>query len=301
MTFFPHRARHAAARKLGVGLVGLAALCAVPALAQAPAPDPVLARVNGTEIRQSDVAMAEEELGGQLPGMPDDAKRDYIVTYLADTILVAQEAEKKKFGDDPKFARKLAFARNKLLSESLLEQEAKAATTDEAMREIYGEASKKMAAEKEVHASHILVETEDEAKAIVAELKKGADFAKLAKEKSKDPGAADGGDLGFFAKDQMVPEFAEAAFKLEPGKISDPVKSQFGWHVIKVQESRNRPVPEFDKVKEQIQGFLVRRKQTELVAKLRGDAKIERLDAPAAAPAQPAAPAAPASPAAPKN
>ena len=135
--------------------------------------------------------------------------------------------------------------------------------------------------------------TEEEAKAVKAELDKGADFAKLAKEKSKDPGASDGGDLGFFTKEQMVPEFSKVAFALEPGRISDPVKTQFGWHIIKVEEKRNRKPPEFDKVKPQIEQYVTRKAQADYVAKLREAAKVERLDQPAApatpAPATPAA------------
>ena len=123
--------------------------------------------------------------------------------------------------------------------------------------------------------------SEDEAKAIADELKKGADFAELAKKKSKDPGASDGGDLGFFTKDQMVPEFSAVAFALEPGKVSDPVKTQFGWHVIKVEEKRNRKAPEFDQVKAQIETYVTRKAQADYVAKLRETAKIERLDQPA--------------------
>jgi peptidyl-prolyl cis-trans isomerase C len=160
------------------------------------------------------------------------------------------------------------------------------------MKKVYEEAAKQIAGEQEVHARHILVETEDEAKAIEAELKKGADFAQLAKEKSKDPGgAADGGDLGFFTKDQMVPEFSAVAFTLEPGKISDPVKSQFGWHVIKVEEKRNRKAPDFEQVKPQIETYVTRKAQAEYVAKLREAAKVERMDhaANTAAPAPDAA------------
>ena len=138
-------------------------------------------------------------------------------------------------------------------------------------------------AKQEVHARHILVETEDEAKAIAAELKKGADFAELAKKKSKDPGASDGGDLGFFTKEQMVPEFSAVAFTLEPGKISDPVKSQFGWHIIKVEEKRNRKAPDFEQVKAQIENYVTRKAQADYVAKLREAAKVERMDKPAEA------------------
>ena len=124
-------------------------------------------------------------------------------------------------------------------------------------------------------------ETEDEAKEIEDELKKGADFAELAKKKSKDPGASDGGDLGFFTKEQMVPEFSKVAFELEPGKISDPVKTQFGWHVIKVEEKRARKAPDFDQVKPQIEQLVTRKAQADYVAKLREAAKVERMDKPA--------------------
>ena len=160
------------------------------------------------------------------------------------------------------------------------------------MHQVYDDAVKQMPAEQEVHARHILVPTEDEAKAIEAELKKGADFAALAKEKSKDPGAADGGDLGYFTKDQMVPEFAEAAFKLDKGQISDPIHTQFGWHIIKVEEKRNRKAPDFDQVKAQIETYVTRKAQADYVAKLRETAKIERMDQPDAAAATDAKPAA---------
>jgi peptidyl-prolyl cis-trans isomerase C len=271
------------------GALGLAAcflLLAAPAHSQEP--DPVVARVNGTEIHASDVAIAEEEIGPGMQPMAPDAHRDYIITYLTDTVLVAQAAEKEKLDQSADFKRRMAVTRNRLLSEALLTKEAKAGITDAAMHKVYDEAIAKMGKEQEVHARHILVPTEAEAKEIEAQLKKGADFATLAKEKSKDPGAAEGGDLGYFTKDQMVPEFAEVAFKLAPGTISDPVKTQFGWHIIKVEDKRDKPVPTFDKVKDQIEGVLQRKGQTEMVAKLRAGAKIERLDAKPATPAAPA-------------
>jgi peptidyl-prolyl cis-trans isomerase C len=183
----------------------------------------------------------------------------------------------------------MAFTRNRLLMDSLLATEGKAATTDDAMKKVYEDASKQISGEQEVHARHILVETEDEAKAVKAELDKGADFAELAKKKSKDPGASDGGDLGFFTKDQMVPEFSAVAFALEPGKISDPVKTQFGWHIIKVEEKRNRKAPDFTQVKSQIETYVTRKAQADYVAKLRDAAKIERMDQAANTPATPAA------------
>jgi peptidyl-prolyl cis-trans isomerase C len=247
--------------------------------------NPVLAKVNGAEIRQSDVALAEEELGPSLAQMDPATKKENVLAFLIDMKIVAKAAEDKKIEDRPDFKSRLAFARNRLLMDSLLASEGKAATTDEAMKKVYDEAAKQISGEQEVHARHILVETEDEAKAIEAELKKGADFAELAKSKSKDPGAADGGDLGFFTKDQMVPEFSAVAFALEPGKISDPVKSQFGWHIIKVEEKRNRKAPDFEQVKPQIETYVIRKAQAEYVATLRESATVERMDQAANTPA----------------
>ncbi len=242
--------------------------------------NPVLAKVNGAEIRQSDVALAEEELGPSLAQMDPATKKENVLAFLIDMKIVAKAAEAKKIEDRDDFKARLAFTRNRLLMDNLLAVEGKAATTDEAMKKVYDDASKQITGEQEVHARHILVETEDEAKAIEDELKKGADFAELAKKKSKDPGASDGGDLGFFTKDQMVPEFSSVAFALEPGKISDPVKSQFGWHIIKVEEKRARKAPDFEQVKAQIETYVTRKAQADYVAKLRETAKVERMDQP---------------------
>ena len=243
--------------------------------------NPVLAKVNGIEIRQSDVALAEEELGASVAQMDPATKKDNVLAFLIDMKIVAKAAEDKKIENNEDFKKRLAFTRNRLLMDSLLASEGKAATTDEAMKKVYEEAAKQISGEQEVHARHILVETEDEAKAIKAELAKGADFAELAKKKSKDPGASDGGDLGFFTKEQMVPEFSTVAFALEPGKISDPVKSQFGWHIIKVEEKRSRKAPDFEQVKSQIETYVTRKAQADYVAKLREAAKVERMDKPA--------------------
>jgi len=263
------------------GCLALALATAQPVLAAEDA-NPVVARVDGSDIRQSDVKLAEEELGAQLQQMDEATRRENIISFLVDMKIVAKAAEAKKVGDSEAFKKRLAFTRDRLLMDSLLTEEGKAGADDAALRKVYDEAAKQISAEQEVHARHILVESEDEAKAIVAELKKGADFAELAKKKSKDPGAADGGDLGFFTKDQMVPEFSAAAFALEPGKVSDPVKSQFGWHVTKVEEKRNRQPPPFEQVKGQLETYAVRKAQAEYVAKLREAAKVERLDKTAA-------------------
>ena len=275
---------------------GLAAGCLAMVLLAGPAraEDTVLAKVNGSEIRQSDVAMAEEELGPSLGQMDPATKDENVLSFLIDMKVVAKAAEDEKIADSDDFKKRLAFARNRLLMDSLLAAKGKAATTDDAMKKVYDDAAKQISGEEEVHARHILVETEDEAKAVKAELDKGANFAELAKKKSKDPGASDGGDLGFFTKEQMVPEFSKVAFELKPGQISDPVKSQFGWHIIKVEEKRNRKPPEFDQVKSQIETYVTRKAQADYVGKLRETAKIERFDQAANKPAGPAAGEAPA-------
>ncbi len=165
------------------------------------------------------------------------------------------------------------------------------------MQKTYQEAVKQQKPEEEVHARHILFRAspddkdasaaaEKKAQDVEARLKKGEDFATLAKELTEDPsGKQDGGDLGFFAKEQMVPEFAEVAFGMKPGEVSKPVKTQFGWHVIKVEEKREKPTPTFDEVKPQIEQFLAQKAQAEAVQKTREAAKVEKTDAAPKAPA----------------
>jgi peptidyl-prolyl cis-trans isomerase C len=291
-------------RRFGIPAGALVATLALLLVSAAPLraqdKDPLVAKVNGTEIHQSDLAVAEEE-AGQIPPMSPEAKQDYLVQFLADMILVSKAAEAKHLGDGDDFKRKMAFTRNKLLMEALLVSVGKEALTDAEMHKVYDEATKQMTEEKEVHARHILFratpgdekaskEAEDKVKAVIVRLKKGEDFAKVATELSEDPsGKANGGDLGFFSKEQMVPEFADVAFGLEKGQISGPVKTQFGWHVIKVEDKRTKPMPKFEEVKPQIEQFVTRKAQAELVTKLRAEAKIERMDKPAT-PAEPAKP-----------
>ena len=289
MTSLSSRMKFGLASTAVAGCLSFALLAGLPVRAQDA--NPVLAKVNGAEIRASDVALAEEELGPSLAQMDPATKKENVLSFLIDMKIVSKEAEDKKIADRDDFKTRLAFARNRLLMDNLLAVEGKAATTDENMKKVYEDAAKQISGEQEVHARHILVETEDQAKKIEAELKKGADFAELAKKESKDPGASDGGDLGFFTKDQMVPEFSAVAFALEPGKISDPVKSQFGWHVIKVEEKRTRKAPDFEQVKPQIETYVVRKAQADYVAKLRTAAKVERMDKPEDAKADPAKPA----------
>ena len=285
-------------------LLAGALMVSVPfaALAQTPAADPVVAKVDGVDVHESDVAMAEEELGASLPqDATPEARRNYLITHLVDMILLSRAAEEQGLSGSDDFKRRFAAMRTKLLAGLMLRQVASKSVSEDAMHKVYDEAVKQMGDEQEVRARHILVETEDQAKAIQADLKKGADFAELAKQKSKDPAASDGGDLGYFTKDQMVPEFADAAFKLDKGQISEPVKTAFGWHIIKVEDKRKKPVPTYDQVKDQLATVVVQQSQADLVNKLRNQAKIERTEAaapasppasaPAGAPPVPAAPA----------
>ena len=285
---------HHAPRRRAIPLAAIAALLLVLPIAAgcsketssettqaSSAADPVVARVNGVDIRQSDLALAEEDLGADMQSVSPEARREHLISYLADIIMVNQAAEKKKLADNPEFKRRLAFLRNKLLMGYELQEEAKTAINDEALQQTYNDAVKSIGGQEEVRARHILVDSEDEAKTLLDQIKGGADFATIAKEKSKDPGAAEGGDLGYFTKDQMVPEFAEVAFKMYPGQLSNPVKTQFGWHIIKVEDKRTKQPPEFDKVKDQIEAYLARKSQSEFISKLRQSAKIERFDKPA--------------------
>ncbi len=247
----------------------------------------VLAKVDGVPITEDDVNDALLDIGPGLPQKLEGPERQkYVLDYLIDLKLVAKKAEADKLDQGSDFARRLAYYHDKLAMESLLGEVAKSATTDEAEHKAYDEAAKAQPPVEEIHARHILLPTEDAAKAALARIKKGEDFAKVATELSKDP-AGDGGDLGWFTKDRMVPEFADAAFKLQPGQVSEPVKSQFGWHIIKVEGRRMKTFPPFDQVKDQAAHYVAQKAQSDLIASLHQGAKIERMDEdqkPAAAP-----------------
>jgi peptidyl-prolyl cis-trans isomerase C len=278
-------------RASALGLAFLVAAAAPLSILATGASAAVLAKVNGKEITDEDLKIAAEDIGANLPPQLEGKAREaYLLDYLIDGELVAQKAASEKLDQDPEFPKKLAYYREKLLMESVLGKLAKDAATDEAMKKTYEEAAAAQKPETEVHARHILVATEDDAQAALKRLKAGEDFAKVAKDVSKDPGS-EGGDLGWFTKDRMVPEFADAAFKLDPGQISDPVKSQFGWHIIKVEGKRQKTFPPFAEVKDQVARYVVQKAQSDLIVKLRKDAKIERT---ADAPTEGAAPATPA-------
>jgi len=285
-------------RLTGAGLaVGLALTLAAPASAK------VLARVNGAEITDEDVKNAMEDIGSSLPQQIEGpARQAYILDYLIDAKLVAQKAEADKMGEGPEFAKKVAYYRDKVLMEDLLGKVAKDAATDTAIQKTYDDVAKQQKPEEEVRARHILVESEPDAQAALKRVTGGEDFAKVANEMSKDPGSK-GGELGWFTKERMVPEFAEAAFKMQPGQISDPVKSQFGWHIIQLEERRQKQFPSLDQVRDQVTRYVVQKSQSELILKLREEAKVDRTEPEKPADAAPApgpeskAPANPSAPA----
>lgn len=261
------------------------------------ASDPVVARVNGADIRESHLAMAEDDLGAELQQLPPEVRRDHLISYVADVMLAAQAAEALSLQNNDDFKQREAFLRRKLLMGAMLQKHARDSTSDEALRKVYDEQVRPMGATEEVRARHILfradpkdakalAEAEERARAALERIKKGEEFAALASALTEDPsGKENGGDLDYFTKDQMVPEFANIAFQMSPGQVSNPIRTQFGWHIIKLEDRRNRPVPEFDKVRPQIETFVVRRAQGELISQLREKAKIERLDKKDAPPA----------------
>ena len=283
-------------RRCGVALA-LSALLAIAAPHVATAQDDpasrVVARASGIEITEADVAIAAEDPSLSLPQMGEEQRRGIIIGYLIDLKLGARAATEAQLAESEDFERRLGYFRDKLLLDEYLQRRVEAAVTEEAARALYDETLAAVEPEEEVRARHILVPAEEEAQAVVARLEAGEDFAAVAADVSQDPGSrAQGGDLGFFTRERMVAPFAEAAFALEPGQTSGPVQSQFGWHVIRVEERRERPIPGFEEMRPQIDSYLARRAQQETILSLRQNAEIERLDVPAEGAAPGQAPAA---------
>ena len=247
----------------------------------ADAQNKVLAKVNGEAITEADVDMAAEDVGSEYPNLTAQGIKDLTLDFLIEMKVVAQKAKAEKIDQSDEFKRRMAYVQQRVMMQQLLLGEAKKVASEAALKKYYDEQIGQIKPVEEVRARHILVEGEEDAKKIAVRLKGGEDFAKIAKEVSKDPGSgAEGGDLGFFTRDRMVPEFAEAAFAMKPGEISNPVKSQFGFHVIKVEERRQKSAPSFDQVKDRIAQALAGKAQTEYLQKLRSDAKIEKTEAP---------------------
>ncbi len=280
-----------------------AGLCSA-LIVSAPAFAKVLATVDGMDITDEELNFAMQDLGPTLPKDADEQTRTkYVMDYLIDSKLVARAAEKEKLTETPDYVSRLSYLKQRALMEAKMTAVATSSATDDAMKKVYDDAASAQKDIMEVHARHILVATEDEAKAALKRVKGGEDFAKVADELSIDKGSK-GGDLGFFTKEKMVPEFSKVAFETAPGVISEPVKSQFGWHIIKVEEKRAKPFPAYDTVKDQVKRYTIQKAQAELVQGLHKDIKIQRFDTPTPAdllkqltppdvakPAEPAAPA----------
>jgi peptidyl-prolyl cis-trans isomerase C len=260
------------------GVAMFACLTGSPAMAQ---DNKVVAKIDGIEITEQEIALAGEDLGERIAQVPAAQRREYLLGYLSDLKIGARAAERAKIAELPEFTLRMNYFRQKVLMDEYISRQSKAAASTEAARKLYDDTMKTMKPEEEVRARHILVEKEDEAKAALDRVRKGEDFAKVAAELSRDPGSGkEGGDLGYFTQDRMVPQFGAVAFQLKAGDVSEPVQTQFGWHVIKVEDKRSKPLPTFEDVKGEIETYLVRKAQQDIVMGLRGDLKLERLDQP---------------------
>ena len=238
--------------------------------------DPVVAIVNGKTLRRSDVIASAQSLPPQYRNQID-AYFPALVDRLVDITLMVEEGRKEKLQDDPEVKAIVAQYEDQAIREVLLRRQLKDKVTDDELKKKYDETVKTMKPQEELRASHILVPKEDDAKAIISQLQGGADFAKLAKEKSKDPGASNGGDLGYFSDGDMVPEFWAAASKLQKGEYTKtPVKTQFGWHVILVTDRWTKPTPTFDKMKEQLKEETTQQVITAYLASLHKAAKVQK-------------------------
>ena len=266
----------------GIAILAAAAFAApdMRAMAQEAASDKVVATVDGKPITEADLKLADAEVGAELGQVPPEVKRRALAEYLIDNQLFANAAEAAKLGETPDFQKYLAYLRQRALREQYFEKTLKGGVTEDEAKKIYNARIGQMKPETEFAARHILVDSEEKAKALRAKIAGGEDFAKLAGENSTDPvSKKDGGFLGYFGMGQMVPEFEAAVVKLQKGELSEPVKTAYGWHVIKLEDRRAKQPPSFDQVKDTILNSLAVRKAQEASAEMRGKAKIEYVDA----------------------
>ncbi|GAB3439407.1 peptidylprolyl isomerase [Insolitispirillum peregrinum] len=252
-------------------------MAAAPAFA---ADDPVVAKVDGSEIHRSEIVAMKDRMAQQMPqiqAMPLESIFANLVDQAVSQRLLLSAAKKANVADDAEFKKQLDQVRDSLMQRAFLTREVEKRLTDDKLRTAYDDLLKNNPPEDEVHARHILVDNEKKANELIKKLKKGASFEDLAKSDSKDDGSGKrGGDLGYFSKSAMVPEFAEAAFAMKPGDVSDkPVKTQFGWHIIKVEDRRKSTPPAFEEVKEQLRGQMADGVIDEIVGELRKNAKVE--------------------------
>ncbi|MGA9602310.1 MAG: peptidylprolyl isomerase [Methylocystis sp.] len=242
----------------------------------------VLAKVNGVEITDEDLKLADEYIGANFARQADPKVRESaLIEFLVSQQLLVQEAQAEKLAESPEFMKRLAYLRDMALMQAMLAKLSKDAVTDAAIKKTYDDALKDYKPQDEYHALHLVVSTEDQAKDALKRIKGGEDFGKVAAELSKDPGAKNG-DLGWRVKEEWLPEFGEQVVKLSPGQISDPVKTQVGWHVIKLVDKRPRKFPQPEELKGEISRYLSEVARRSLLERLTQTAQIERADPPAA-------------------
>ena len=260
--------------------IALAGSASVPFTTAATAEDKVVATINGKAITDADLAVADSEIGQDMGTIPPDQKRMSLLEFLIDNQLFADAAEGDKLGEGPAYESRVNYLKRRALRELYFEKVIKASVSDADAKKLYDDQVKLLKPEEEVQARHILVESEDKAKEIAEKIKGGGKFEDLAKESSKDPGSKDdGGNLGYFGRGQMVPQFEEAVFKMQKGDVSAPIQTQFGWHLIKVEDKRAKAPPAFDVVKDRILQSLLLQKASKAAVDLRTKAKIEYVDA----------------------
>lgn len=261
-------------------------LSATPAKA-----DKVVATVNGQQITQTDVDTFYAASPAKAQGLPKDVIQPAIIDQLISMKLIDEKVAASNIAENADVKKRVEEARTEILRDVWLEQQVNKQLTDDKIKAEYEKFTKELSGEYEVKASHILVDTEEQAKAIIAELDKGADFTKLATEKSIGPSGKDGGSLGYFTKGAMVPAFSDVAFATAVGTYTkQPVQTQFGWHVIKVEDKRKIEPPAYDDVKDRIKVEASREILTKVIDELQAGAKIEKPDAPKVAPKKEVAP-----------
>ncbi len=251
--------------------------------------DMVVARVDGKEIHRSDVDDARLRLPERFKELPLESVFGFLVNSLVDSKLVVAEARKINLHESDEVKKTMARIEEQVLERAFLAAYIENRITDEKLQSRYQEMIKDAKEEEEVHARHILLETEAQAREVITELTGGADFAELAKTKSKGPSGPAGGDLGYFGKAQMVEAFSTAAFALEKGAFTtDPVQTQFGWHVIKMEDRRQVEPPKFEEAEPQLREELSRQIGADFLQNIRKAATVERFNVdgtPATAPA----------------
>ena len=276
--------RRARGRFIAGAAVLAATLCTLPAIVAAPASaeetSPVVATIDGSPITEADMSDAAAVLADTLQQYPPADRGPIVLDFLVNQKLMAAAATRDSLQDTPAFAQRMALARERELRDAYFEKAVRNAIGEDEIKEAYAKVEAEAATQFELRASHILVETKEAAEGVVKELEGGADFAELAKQKSIGPSAKNGGDLDFFGRGDMAPAFFAAASALDPGQISEPVQTDFGWHVIKMTEKRKASAPPLEAVREQIVQFLVRQKFIAVITELKAAAKIEITEKP---------------------